>query len=376
MGRAALKRTLVTGANGFIGRNLVAALEQLPNVSVLKFGVENTCDQLRAFVAEADFVFHLAGINRPRNVQDFDSGNRGLTEELLAMLRAAERPTPVLLSSSIQAALDNPYGVSKRASEEAVALYASECGADVYVYRLPNVFGKWCRPNYNSVVATWCHHIAHDLPIQVNNPEAELHLVYIDDVVAEFLAAWRGEPHRDADGYCFVPRTYRLNLRQLAETLRGFRASRETLLMPNLSGELEPALYATYLSHLPADAFSYPLNRRTDNRGWLAEFIKSGQFGQVFVSRTKPGVTRGNHWHHTKVEKFLVVEGQASIKLRHLVTGQTVEYPVSGEELRVVDIPPGYTHSITNTGSGDLLTLFWADEVFDPARPDTFFLEV
>lgn len=371
-----MKRILITGANGFIGKNLVATLQRLEGIEILKFGTENTLDQLKEFANKADFVFHLAGINRPLEVSQFDTGNRGFTEQLLRILKLTGRKVPVLISSSIQAALDNPYGLSKKGAEEAVFNYEKETGAKVYVYRLPNVFGKWCRPNYNSVIATWCYNLSRDLPITINNPEAELNLVYVDDVVEEFIHAMQGKENRGEDHFCYVRRTFRIKLGHLAELLYSFKESRKSLVMSNLEGDLERFLYSTYLSYLPEDKFGYPLDMKRDPRGWLAEVIKSKSFGQIFISRTKPGITRGNHWHHTKVEKFLVIEGEAVIKFRPINGTEVIEYKVSGEQLTIVDIPPGYTHSITNIGESDLITLFWANETFNPEKPDTYYLEV
>lgn len=369
-------RVLVTGAAGFIGRNLCATLGQDKDVRVLQYDVENSSEDLADYVQEADFVFHLAGVNRPPQAEDFDKGNRQFTGELLSLLERTGRRIPLVMTSSIQAVLDNPYGRSKRAAEEAVFEWSSRTGTPAYIYRLPNVFGKWCKPNYNSVVATFCYNIARGLPIQINDPTTELNLVYIDDVVTELLAAMQGSACRDADGFCRVPRVFQVTLQQLADTLYRFAQSRVDLLLPNLEGDFERFLYATYVSYLPENTLGHPLMLKRDARGWLAEFIKSRQFGQVFISRTKPGITRGNHWHNTKVEKFLVIAGEAVIRLRRVGSDQVIEYQVSGESPRVVDIPPGYTHSISNTGTSELITLFWADEVFDADQPDTYRLEV
>ncbi len=284
--------------------------------------------------------------------------------------------TPVLLASSTQAELDNSYGKSKKAAEDAVHSWAGSAKTSAYIYRLPNVFGKWCKPNYNSVVATFCYNIANNLDIKINDPDSELQLVYIDDVVGEFIKSMRGEKQTLKQGFYQIPRDFPITLRELTDKIYSFQRSRQTLLIPNFESYFDRALYATYASYLPEKKLDHNLEMKKDNRGWLAEFIKSKQFGQIFVSRTNPGVTRGNHWHHTKVEKFLVVEGKALIKLRRISSPKTVTYRVGGEKLKVIDIPPGYTHSITNTGKSELITLFWADEVFNPASPDTYSLEV
>ncbi|MCL5018900.1 MAG: NAD-dependent epimerase/dehydratase family protein [Patescibacteria group bacterium] len=371
-----MKTVLVTGANGFIGKNLTASLEKGNDIKILKYDIENSIDELRDCIKTADFVFHLAGVNRPKEIIEYEQGNKGFTEELLDVIKDTGNKIPVLLSSTIQAAMDNPYGLSKKGSEEVIFEYGRQTGAKVYVYRLPNVFGKWCKPNYNSVVATWCHNISRDLPIQISNPQTELDLVYIDDVVNEFINVLDGKAHASADGFFFVPRTFRIKLGQLADKLYSFKESRKTLVMPDFEGNFDRFLYATYLSYLPDRDFGYNLEMKHDNRGWLAEFIKSKQFGQIFISRTKPGITRGNHWHNTKAEKFLVIDGEALIRFKQINSSEIIEYKVSGEELKVLDIPAGYTHSITNTGHNDLITLFWADEIFDPQKPDTFYLEI
>lgn len=371
-----MKNVLVTGADGFIGKNLCAALEQRKDIKILPYDKGNSAQELAEFAACADFVFHLAGVNRPQNVEEFDEGNWGFTMHLLELLAKSNRNIPIAVTSSIQAALDNPYGVSKKKAEEALWEWSRRSGAPVYIYRLPNVFGKWCRPNYNSVVATFCYNIARGLPIQINNPDAELTLVYIDDVVAELISAMEGNLHKDDSGFCYVPRTFKMTLQRLADTIYSFAASRKTLVVPNFENDLERFLYATYISYLPEDDFGYELEMKHDHRGWLAEFIKSKQFGQIFVSRTRPGVTRGNHWHHTKAEKFLVIAGEAIIKFRKIGSSEVIEYRVSGDKLKVVDIPVGYTHSITNIGNTDVITLFWANEIFAPDRPDTYSLEV
>ncbi len=367
---------VITGAAGFVGRNLLAALAQRQEHEALAFDVGDGEDELRQGLARADFVFHLAGVNRPKDPGEFRAGNAGLTQRVLDALAESGRAVPFVLTSSIQAALDNPYGASKREAEQAVFAWADRTGGRALVYRLPNLFGKWCRPNYNSAVATFCHNIARDLPIEISDPARELELLYIDDLVAELLRALDGRPNLGDDGRCHVSKTHRIALGMLADVLRGFRASRDTLVLPDFSCELTKALYATYVSYLPEDGFAYAADMKRDDRGWLVELIKGPAFGQIFVSRTKPGITRGNHWHHTKVEKFIVIEGQAVIRFRQIVGDQVLEYPVSGEDLRIVDIPTGYTHSIVNVGSTDVITLFWTDMMFDPGNPDTYYLEV
>lgn len=369
-----IKTVLITGANGFIGKNLIATLNS--DVEILKYDIDNSLEDLKEFTRKADFVFHLAGVNRPQEVSEFEKGNRDFTERLLEMLKENSKKIPVLLTSSIQAGLDNPYGLSKKNAESLVLEYSKQTRATVYIYRLPNVFGKWCRPNYNSVIATWCYNVAHGLPLQINNLETELNLVYIDDVVQEFINAFNGSESRAENDFCYIPRTFLVTLKQIADTLKAFKNSRSTLIMPSLEGDFERFLYAAYLSYLPENEFGYELEMKYDQRGWLTEFIKSPGMGQIFISRTKPGITRGNHWHHTKAEKFLVIEGEALIKFRQINSKEIIEYRVSGEKLEVLDIPTGYTHSIMNIGNIDVITLFWADEIFSQEKPDTYYLEV
>lgn len=371
-----MKTVLVTGAQGFLGRNLTSRLQVDESIRVLSYDLENSEDQLALFLSQADFIFHLAGVNRPQHEEEFQTGNVGLTEKIVDFLRAAGKHTPVVISSSIQAEQDNPYGRSKKQAEDKVLAYGNETGAEVYVYRLPNLFGKWGRPNYNSVVSTFCYNICHDLPIQINNPAYVLPLAYVDDVVAEFLGALNGEAHRNADGYCSVARSFHITLEALSKLIYSFRSSRDTGILPDMNDLLTKFLYTTYLSYLDTRNFSYFADMKTDARGWLFELIKSPHIGQLFVSQTKPGITRGGHYHHTKVEKFVVVQGSAVIRFRKIDSDEIIEYPVSDAKIEIVDIPPGYTHDITNVGDGDVITLFWASEIFDPASADTYYLKV
>lgn len=370
---------LITGANGFIGRNLVAWLAPRTDVSALRYDLGNTSAELTQMLAQTDFVFHLAGVNRPLTESEFQTGNVDFTAYLCAELAKLGRHTPLVLSSSIQAALDNPYGVSKRQAEAIVTQYAQQAQARVVIYRLQNVFGKWCRPNYNSVTATFCYNIAHDLPITISDPTREHELIHVDDVVAHFMheLPTPSEPLVQGEVQTRqVTPSYKVTLGHLADLILSFRQSRETLRVPDMSDDFTRKLYGTYLSYLESDDFAYNLDKKSDARGCLAEFIKSPGIGQVFISRTKPGITRGNHYHHTKTEKFLVVEGEAIVRFRHIETGAVIEYPVSGTDFRVLDIPTGYTHSIQNVGTTELITLFWSSEIFDPNRSDTFALPV
>ena len=366
---------LVTGAAGFIGRHVVEALARRGGTTVLAFDVHDAPEALERHLAQADAVFHLADVNRPQDPAEYEAGNAGLTRRVCDHLRSLGRAPLVVLASSTQAALDNPYGRSKRAAEETVARFSTEAGARVRIYRFQNVFGKWCRPNYNSVVATFCHNIASGFPVQIADADRVLDLVYVDDVVASLLSVL---DEANGGGWEFreIAPAYRICVGDLASTLQSFRASRSNLLLPDLGDRLTRCLYATYLSYLPGGDFRYPLTIRSDARGSLAEFVKSGHSGQIFVSRTRPGVTRGNHYHHTKVEKFLVLEGEAVVRFRQIHADEVIEHHVRGEDYIVLDIPPGYTHSIENVGERELVTLFWASEVFDPATPDTVALRV
>ena len=367
-------KILITGANGFVGKNLKAELLNR-GFEVLSYDIDTDPALLTQYAASCDFVFHLAGVNRPKTDDEFMKGNFGFTSTLLDALKAAGNKAPVMLASSIQAERQNPYGESKKAGEDLLFAYGKETGAPVLVYRFPNLFGKWCRPNYNSVIATFCHNIAHHEPITVNDPSVKLTLCYIDDVVDELCRAVSGNPTRDGD-FCCVPVTHEATLGLLASLIASFAENRKTLSLPDLSDPLIKKLYSTYLSYLPKDEFSYPLTMHKDERGSFTEMLRTPDRGQVSVNVAKPGITKGNHWHHTKNEKFLVVSGEASIRFRKIDSDEVIEYRVSGEELTVVDIPTGYTHSIQNVGQTDLVTVMWANEPFDPEKPDTFFLPV
>lgn len=369
-------KILVTGAGGFIGRNLIEQLKKLDNIEdIYLYDIDTDKELLDVYTGDCDFVFHLAGINRPKNEAEFMEGNCDFTKTLVDSLCRNNNHAGIAVSSSIQAELDNPYGESKRAGEEVIFEYAKSTGAKAVIYRFPNVFGKWCRPNYNSAVATFCHNIARDLPIQVNDPNVLMHLVYIDDVCAEFIDALSGREHIK-DGYGYVPDVYDVLLGDIPKLLYKFRDSRQTLLLPDFRDGFEKKLYSTYLSYLPDDSFSYPLVMHKDDRGSFTEFLKTDERGQVSVNISHPGIVKGNHWHNTKNEKFLVVSGKGLIKLRKVGSSEVIEYYVSGDKLEVVDIPCGYTHSIANIGDEDMATVMWVNEVFDPSKPDTYFEEV
>ena len=368
-------KILVTGAKGFVGKNLVAELRNKGYIDIFEFDKETDKSLLSKYTKECDFVFHLAGINRPKDEKEFMEGNFGFTLELLDLLKKHNNKSLVLITSSIQAERDTPYGRSKKSGEDLIFDYSQETGTKVLVYRLPNLFGKWSRPNYNTVVATYCHNISRDLDIQINNPDAKLTLCYIDDVLEEFLKALEGNPTQQ-DDYCFVPIIHNIKLGELAKIIRNFKDSRVNLSIPNMEDELTKKLYSTYLSFLPEDRFSYDLKMNCDHRGSFTEFIRTPERGQVSVNVSRPGITKGNHWHHTKNEKFMVVSGEGVIRFRKIDDEKIIEYRVSGEKLQVVDIPTGYTHSIVNIGDKDLVTVMWANESFNPEKPDTYYLEV
>lgn len=366
---------LVTGSNGFVGKNMVAELEANTEHTLFKFDINNTMEELEEWVQKTDFIYHFAGVNRPKQESEFMEGNYGLTSDLLDLLVKYNNKAPIVLSSSIQAAYDNPYGESKKAGEDLLFEYGKEHNVPVYVYRFANLFGKWSRPNYNTVVATFCHKIARGEEISVNDPSAPLELCYIDDVMDEMKLALDGNPHT-RDGYCYVPVTHQTTVGEIADLIQSFDQNRSDLFVPNQQEPLAKKLYATYLSFLPKDQFGYELKMNIDDRGYFTEFLKSPERGQVSINYAKPGITKGQHWHHTKNEKFLVVYGTGVIRFRRYGEQEVIEYPVSGEKLQVIDIPTGYTHNIENTGNTDMITVMWANEVFDPNSPDTFYEEV
>lgn len=394
-------KVLVTGAKGFVGKNLCSQLKNIRDgkaknypvtiSEVFEYDIDSTPEELDRYCSEADFVFNLAGVNRPENPEDFKKGNFGFASTLLDTLKKYGNKCPVMLSSSIQATLigryaGHPYGESKRAGEELFFDYSKETGAPVLVYRFPNLFGKWCRPNYNSAVATFCNNIANDLPIQVNDPSVELELLYIDDLVEEMIGALSGNEHHcefngidtvlDENGrYCAVPVTHKVTLGEIVEMLNRFKEMPATLGVPNLQqGCFEKKLYSTYLSYLPKDKMIYDLKMNCDNRGSFTEIIRTAGSGQFSVNISKPGITKGQHWHHTKNEKFVVVKGHGLIQLRREGDSEILNFEVSGDRIQVVEMIPGYTHNIINLSeTEDLVTFMWCNEPFDPNHPDTFF---
>jgi len=379
---------LVTGAKGFVGKNLCAELKNIRDGKdktfgdlkideIFEFDIDTEQTLLDEYCRKADFVFNLAGINRPKEQSEFMSGNFGFAETLIATLKRYKNTCPVMISSSTQAALDNPYGESKKAGEELMFNYAKETGAKVFVYRFPNLFGKWCRPNYNSAVATFCYNIAHDLPITVSNRENQLSLVYIDDLLAEMIAALKGEENCNGN-YCYVPVVHDVSLGQIIDLLYSFKNSRKSLEVSDMSDLFAKKLYSTYLSYISDNQFSYPLKMNVDERGSFTEIIRTPDRGQFSVNISKPHITKGNHWHHSKNEKFVVVSGKGVIRFRRIdePDSNIIEYYVSGDKIEVVDIPTGYTHNIENLGDTDMITFMWANEPFNPEKPDTFFEKV
>ena len=392
---------LVTGAKGFVGRNLTETLKTIRDGKnrttgliigeIYEYDIDTDPALLGEYCQKADFVFNLAGVNRPQNQEEFMQGNFGFASTLLNTLQAKGNTCPVMLASSIQATCigryDSEYGRSKKAGEELFFAYAQKTGAQVLVYRFPNLFGKWCRPNYNSAVATFCNNKANDLPITVNDPAVELELLYIDDLVEEMLCALAGKPHRcDYDGltpvkgetYCYAPVTHKVTLGEIVELLDRFKDQPGTLLMPEIpAGSFAKKLYSTYLSYLPKEKVAFPLKMNVDARGSFTELLKTANCGQFSVNISKPGITKGEHWHHTKWEFFIVVSGRALIQMRKIGTEEVLNFEVSGEKIEAVHMLPGYTHNIINLSeTEDLVTLMWANEAFDPNKPDTFFEKV
>ena len=370
-------KILVTGARGFIGKNLIVELKNRNYQHIYEYDTDTEPELLEKYCQECEFVFNLAGVNRPENQEDFMKGNFGFASTLLDTLKKYHNTCPVMVSSSIQAALDNPYGKSKKAGEDLMFSYARETSAEVLVYRFPNVFGKWCRPNYNSAVATFCYNIARDLAIQVNDRSVVMNMVYIDDVVDELIAALENHANKEQDGYCYVKTVHTVTLGEIVDLLYSFKDSREIRSIPDMTeNSFTKKLYSTYLSYLPQDKFSYPLKMNIDDRGSFTEIIRTADRGQFSVNISKPGIEKGNHWHHTKNEKFVVVSGKGLIQFRKVGSDEILDYHVSGDKMEVIDIPVGYTHNIINEGDTDLVTFMWCNECFDPERPDTYFMRV
>jgi UDP-2-acetamido-2,6-beta-L-arabino-hexul-4-ose reductase len=371
-----MKQVLVTGADGFVGKNLISKLNTLKNYNILKFTRKNNYSDLEEFIQKSDFIFHLAGTNRPTNDREFKIDNLDLTQAITSVMKKYKSKSTILFSSSTQANLDNnPYGKSKLDAENLLINFQLDNNSQVIIYRLCGVFGKWSKPNYNSVVATFCHNISRNKEITINDKQKKVVLLYIDDVINSFIQ----HLNSSTDNELLKPEIldkYEITLEQLSLTIESFKEIRSTQLLPNFSNPFNKKLYSTYLSFLCRDNFSYQVDKKIDERGWLFELIKSKESGQIFVSKTKPGITRGNHYHNTKVEKFCVIQGNAKIYLRDIFEKKTISLEAQGDNIRIIDIPPGYTHSIKNTGDKDLITIFWANEIFKISEPDTYFLEV
>lgn len=368
-------RILVTGANGFVGKNLVAELKNRGYHDLYLYDRDTPKDKLSEWTKNAEFIFHLAGVNRPKDEAEFMKGNADLTSNLVNLLEKQNNAVPIMISSSIQAGNDNPYGKSKKAGEDFIFEYSQRNKVPVYVYRFANLFGKWSKPNYNTVIATFCHNIARNLPIQVNNPDAIITFQYIDNVVEELIRCLEGNATKRGKFYDVHEKDER-TLGEVSKLINSFKISRQNLEVPNMGDLFTKNLYSTYLSFLPKDDFSYKLRMNKDDRGSFTEFLRSPDRGQVSINISKPGITKGQHWHHSKNEKFLVVKGEGVIRFRDINEEIIIEYPVRGEDLEVVDIPTGYTHSIVNTGEEDMVTVMWVNESFDPDNPDTYYLEV
>lgn len=367
-------KVLVTGTSGFIAKNLISSLKTTPNIEIFTYSKDTSENELENMIDNVEFIYHIAGVNRPKNKEDFYQGNTGLTQLIIDMIERKGKKIPILLSSSKQVGNGSDYAKSKEQSENIILEYSKRNNINCFIYRLPNVFGKWSKPNYNSVIATWCYNITRDLEILVNNKETELELAYIGDVVHSFLD--RLYVNQSNEIFYTINNTYIKTLGEIEDLLIQFKQSRKTLLIPKIAKGFERVLYATYLSYLPTDKFSYKLDGNKDNRGTFYEILKTLESGQLGISTTKPGITRGNHYHHTKNEKFLVLKGEALIELRDINSKKVIQYCVSGDDLEIVEMIPGYTHNITNTGSEEMVLLIWANESYNPNQPDTRFLEV
>ena len=368
-------KVLITGANGFIGKNLISQLQEIDDVNIIKFDIDTPFEIIENNIEEIDFIYHLAGVNRPKDNSEFFKGNTDLTKQILDLIESNNLSIPFLITSSIQATRDNDYGKSKKMAEEEVLRYGKNNPA--YIYRLHNVFGKWCRPNYNSVVATFCNNIANDLEITINDKEAELELIYIDDIVKEFIdLLFTNKPSNIDGNICYIKPVYKITLGELANTINSFKESMDSIFVPNTGDEFIKKLYSTYISYVPVEKMAVKTVKNVDNRGSFTELVKTNVAGQISISFSKPGVVRGNHYHHTKIERFIVVKGHAKIKFTHIVTKESYEFEVDDTTMQVVTIPVGYTHNIENVGNDEMILVIWCNELFDKERPDTCFKEV
>lgn len=363
-------KVLVTGANGFIGKNLVAHLNELKDVEVVKYDKENTFEEIENSIDSIDFIFHLAGINRPKDTKEFYEGNTDLTKQIIDLIK--DKNIPIILTSSIQALKDNDYGKSKKQAEEYALSYQYS-----YVYRLHNVFGKWCRPNYNSVIATFCHNIANDLEITVNDENIELELIYIDDIIKEFISVMNGnKPKETIDNISYINPRYKVSLKEIVNKLYEFKNSMNSIYVPTTGDEFTKKLYSTYISYIPVENLSISAVKNVDERGSFTELVRTFSSGQFSISISKPGIVRGNHYHHTKLERFMVIKGKARISFKHIVTSESFSLEVSDEDIKIVTIPVGYTHNIENIGNDEMILAIWCNELFDEENPDTFYKKV
>lgn len=368
-------KVLITGANGFIGKNLVSQLQETENVEILKYDIDTPFEFIENNIQDIDFIYHLAGVNRPKDNSEFFKGNTDLTKKILDLITSKKLSIPFLITSSIQATRENDYGKSKKMAEEAVLEYGKKNPA--YVYRLHNVFGKWCRPNYNSVVATFCNNIANDLEISINDENTELELIYIDDIVKEFInLLFTKKPNYTEDNFGYIKPVYKITLGKLAETIRQFKNSMNSIFVPNTGDEFIKKLYSTYISYVPVEKMVTEAVQNIDERGSFTELVKTNTAGQISISISKPGVIRGNHYHHTKIERFIVVKGHAKIKFTNIITNESYEFEVDDKKTEVVTIPVGYTHNIENIGNDEMILIIWCNELFDKERPDTYFKTV
>lgn len=367
-------KVLITGADGFIGKNLSVHLSEMKNIEILTFTKKNNLENLSLLVQEADFIFHLAGVNRPVHESEFMEGNLNLTLALCNAIAKSKRKIPILYSSSIQAENNSTYGSSKKAAEDSLIQFAQSYGNSIAIYRLPNVFGKWAKPNYNSVVATFCHNIANDLPITINDSEAKIELVYIDDVISSFVDVL--DNHVSESGFIVITPTYHVALGDLAIQLEKFRDSRSNLITEEVGTDFVRALYSTYVSYLQPKSFSYTVPRYGDDRGVFVEMLKTPNAGQFSFFTAHPGITRGGHYHHSKTEKFLVIKGKALFRFKHILSDEYYELTTSGESPEIVETVPGWTHDVTNIGNDELIVMLWANEIFDRVHPDTYMMKI
>lgn len=367
-------KVLITGAKGFLGKNLVSNLRLNKDIIFYEYDRDNTLDDLDKYTSNCDFVFHLAGINRPKDTSEFMEGNFGFTSTLLEYLKKNNNKCPIMISSSIQAELDNEYGKSKKAGEDLIIKYGNDNNIDVYIYRFPNLFGKWCKPNYNSVVATFCNNIANDMPIVVNDESTELTLAYVDDVCNELINCMNGNPTKEGM-FCKVSTVYKKTLGEIVNLLKSFKEDDKSIMVPSTGNSFIKKLYATYISYVPLNKMVVDLDEHRDERGVFCELVRTKEAGQVSISTTNPNIVRGGHYHNTKMERFIVVKGKAKIQFEHVMTHEKIEFEVSGDKLQYVTIPVGYQHSINNIGDGELVMILWANELFEKDKPDTYVME-